>query len=352
MSQIVKSEMLLDERKIFLVGGPGGVGKTTLAATWGLSLARRGYRTVVLTVDPARRLAQALGLESLGSELQRIPLVPHAGSREPGELFASMLNSKQYFDRLIERIATTPQQRDRILSNRLYRIMVDQLGGSHEYAAMERLLEFASDPQYDRVVIDTPPADNAIELFRAPQRMAAFMDHSVLKWFQGGGKLYSRLFRTGTRLAMRVLQQVFGSDFLEELGAFLSELEGMQEGFQRRHEEVLSLLAGPQTSFLVVSDASETRFRQVEQLLPVLNERKIQIDRLWVNFIEPAVPEVAPTELGALHDYYANIRKEQLHWLNRLNSLGLEAVTKQIPRRPSAPHDIQALTELSDLLAT
>src|SRR5690606_38704449 len=142
----------------------------------------------------------------------------------------------------------------------IYRIMVDSLGGSHEYAAMERLLEFAADPQWDHIVVDTPPAENAVELLAAPQRLADFMDNSVLRWFQGSGKFYLSFFKTGTKLAMKALQKIFGSDFLDALGEFLQDLEGMQSGFRARHFEVMELLRSPQSAFFLVSYPSEARF--------------------------------------------------------------------------------------------
>ena len=172
--------MRIEDKRIILLGGPGGVGKTSLAAALGIALSQRGHRTLVLTVDPARRLAQALGLDNFSFEVERIQL-----PNPDHVLFASMLDSERYFDRLIARLARNPEQRERIIKNPLYRTMVDSLGGTHEYAAMERLLEFAKDDRFDKIIVDTPPTQNAVELFSAPLRLAQFMDTSVLKWFQG-----------------------------------------------------------------------------------------------------------------------------------------------------------------------
>jgi anion-transporting ArsA/GET3 family ATPase len=140
----------LADKKIILIGGPGGVGKTTLAAALGVSLGLRGYRTLVLTVDPARRLAQALGFKDFENSVKKVtnPEYPEL------QLTASMLDSEHYFDKVIERFARSPEQKKKILENRLYRTMVESLGGSHEYAAMERLLEFVSSDEYDKIMVN------------------------------------------------------------------------------------------------------------------------------------------------------------------------------------------------------
>src|SRR5688572_27054251 len=139
--------------RVFVVCGAGGVGKTTLAASMAVALAEQGYRTLVLTVDPAKRLAQSLGLDTFESDVQKIslPFAPEA------ELMGSMLDSSRYFDRMMERFAKSEEQKQRILNHPLYRLTVNHLGGTQEYAAMERLLEFAEDPRFDKIVIDTPP---------------------------------------------------------------------------------------------------------------------------------------------------------------------------------------------------
>src|SRR5688500_15966741 len=144
-----------------------------------------------------------------------------------GELWASMLDTQRYLDRIVERFATSPGQREKIQNNPLYRSMVDSLGGTAEYAAMERLLEFSSDPRFDRIVVDTPPTQNAVDLLSAPQRMADFMDNTVFRWFQGKAPRYLGLFRQGTKLALKAIEKVFGVDFMRRLSELMDDLEGM-----------------------------------------------------------------------------------------------------------------------------
>ena len=331
---------LFEEKRIFLVGGPGGVGKTTLAASLAVSLAEAGHRTVVLTIDPARRLAQALGFDRFHSDLQKIPV---AGK---GELFASMLDVERYFDRVIEKFATSPEQKEKVLGNPLYRTMVDSLGGSHEYAAMERLLEFARDKSFDKVIVDTPPSDNARELFEAPQRLADFMDNSVLRWFQGGGKLYTQFFRTGTKLAMGALKLVFGSEFLDSLGGFLADLEGMQAGFRGRNLEVLEVLRSKDAAFLLVSVPSEARALDCQTFRQTLKEKEIPLASLLFNRMEPAAPDAKSSgDIQRLIEYQKAIHDQQEDWAEKMRQ-GFKGPVIAIPRVTGALHDVKSLSEL------
>lgn len=351
-----------ENSRILLVGGPGGVGKTTLAASLGVALAESGYKTVVLTVDPAKRLAQALGFETFSQELQQVPL---QCTDSGGELHASMLDAQRYFDRIIERFATSADQKRRILSNPMYQVMVESLGGSHEYAAMERLLEFAQDPQWEKIVVDTPPTDNALDLIAAPRRLADFMDGSVLSWFQGGGALYLRLFKSGTRLAMKALQTLFGSDFLDSLGKFLNDLEGMQAGFRGRHLEVLQMLKAPSSSFFLTTFPSEARWNDSVRLKQALSDEQIPLRGVFVNRIEknpgpdPVAASLAGPSFGISPEALADLRilwdfqsrevRNQSIWKDKFAALGADFVTP-IPRQAGPIHDVASLSTLGQVL--
>jgi anion-transporting ArsA/GET3 family ATPase len=334
------------QKRIYLVGGPGGVGKTTLAASLGVAFAEAGYRTAVLTIDPARRLAQALGFEKFQAELQRIPL------EGKGELWASMLDTEHYFDRVIEKFATSAEQKKKILSNPLYRTMVESLGGSHEYAAMERLLEFAKDTSFDKIIVDTPPSDNARELFEAPQRLADFMDNSVLRWFQGGGKLYLQFFKAGTRLAMNALKLIFGAEFLDTLGNFLADLEGMQTGFQNRNLEVLGILRHPSTAFFLVTVPSESRTQDLRAFCETLKDKQISLERVILNCLEKAVEAIPPTLPASIVralEYQKALGDQQKTWAEEITSFAPCPVVR-IERKRGALHNVSALSEVGRLL--
>lgn len=338
---------LFHSKRLFLLGGSGGVGKTTLAASLGIALAEAGYRTVVLTVDPARRLASALGLENFQSELQKIP------TEGTGELWATMLDTQRYFDRVIARFATTEEQKQKILSAPLYRTMVESLGGTHEYAAMERLLEFFNDSGFDKVVVDTPPSDNAKELFEAPLRLAQFMDNSVLRWFQGGTKVYLKLFRTGTRLAMQALKLVFGSDFLDQLSSLMSDLEGMQAGFRDRNLEITRVLSSKQSAFLLVTVPSEARVEDSLSFLETLSAQKIPLAMLVLNRVElfppSAHPESSPEVCRAL-DFQRALAEEQTFSAKKLLAK-VQCPVRELPRRNGEIHDVGTLSSLGKELS-
>ena len=343
---------LFKERRIFLMGGPGGVGKTTCAAALGVKLAREGHRTVVLTVDPAHRLAQALGFEHFSSELEPV----HLPDKPDAVLFASMLDTQRYFDKVIARFATSEAQREKILNNRFYRVMVESLGGSHEYAAMERLLEFAKDTRFDKIVVDTPPTQNALDLLSAPQRLADFMDNSVLKWFQGPKPYYLALFRQGTKLVMKMLHKVFGSEFLESLGEALGDLEGMQAGFRRRNLEVLDLLKSQSTGFFLVTTPTEVRYLESLEFLKTLRNQGIPLGEIVLNRLEREPPirdasfSSVPSELAPLFEYFQALYDEQQGWVRRFEEAAPEIPFTLIPKQTEEIHDVSVLSQLGSLL--
>lgn len=341
----------LTDKKIILIGGPGGVGKTTVAAALGVSLGLRGFRTLVLTVDPARRLAQALGFSDFGQSLQKVQtsVFPEL------QLTASMLDSEHYFDKVIERFARSPEQKKKILENRFYRTMVESLGGSHEYAAMERLLEFVSSAEYDKIVVDTPPTQNALDLLQAPQRMANFMDNSVLKWFQKKGGLH--FFQRGTQMAMKALQTILGSEFLDNLSTFLGDLEGMQAGFQSRHLAVMELFRSPSTAFALVTQASEARFLESVEFHKALQKEGIALDKLILNRMDPdfnfslpsGLDEEVALWLQSLQTYFRELSLVQQKWSEAFHA-AIKIPSVRIERKSIPMSDIQALKQLGDEL--
>jgi len=341
----------LSKRRIILIGGPGGVGKTTLAAALGVSLGMRGYRTLVLTVDPARRLAQALGFKNFSQSLQKVESADFPGLN----LTASMLDSEHYFDKVIERFARSPEQKKKILENRLYRTMVESLGGSHEYAAMERLLEFVSSEDYDKIIVDTPPTQNALDLLQAPQRLANFMDNSVLKWFQKQSGLH--LFQRGTQAAMKVLQKILGSEFLDQLASVLGDLEGMQAGFRSRHLAVMELFRNPSTAFVLVTQASEARFLESVEFYKTLLTENILMDRLILNRIDPSF-QLGPSEnipadsqewLSNLQKYFQELHLVQQKWAEAFQA-AIKTPAIRVERKAALMSDIHTLKRLGDEL--
>jgi anion-transporting ArsA/GET3 family ATPase len=253
----------LSRTRLVVCVGAGGVGKTTTAATFGLCGALRGRRVLVLTIDPARRLANSLGLKSIGNEETCIDLQA-LGVECTGELWAMMLDSRSTFDNLIARVATDPAARDRILNNHVYRHMADTFAGSQDYMATEKLYDIVASGKYDLVVLDTPPIKNALDFLESPGRLINFLDERVLKWFLqsdagSGGGLFARNLMFGTSAVVyRLLSVVFGRDFLDDLTTFFEDFQGLYQGFVQRHQAVVELFRSDSTSFVTVCAPNES----------------------------------------------------------------------------------------------
>lgn len=245
---------ILTDRKICICAGSGGVGKTTTSAAIASGLAARGMKVAVLTIDPAKRLADSLGLEELGNEPRQVDpaLFTEAGVEMKGELWAMMLDSKATFDELVERNAPDEAARDRILENRIYRQISNALAGSQEYMAMEKLYEIHQSGDYDFLVLDTPPSRNALDFLDAPKRLTQFIEGRSLQIFMKPTGLATSLIGRGSAVMFQVLKRILGFDLLSDIGEFLQAFSGMVDGFSERAKSVSALLADPATSFIVV----------------------------------------------------------------------------------------------------
>jgi anion-transporting ArsA/GET3 family ATPase len=248
---------LIRERSIVVCVGSGGVGKTTTAAAIGLEAARRGRRVLVLTIDPARRLANALGLPSFGNEVRRIAL-PDAA--EGGELHACMLDTQATFDDLVHRLAPDEATREAIFGNRIYRVVSDNFAGSQEYMATERLYDVHRSGVYDLIVLDTPPVKNALDFIEAPGRLARFVDRQIVRWFltpYDEKRVFGRVLVGTSGVIFRLLGMIFGREFLDELSSFFQAFRELMDGFHERHAAVTRLFSDPGTAFVVVCAPNE-----------------------------------------------------------------------------------------------
>ena len=247
-------DALLASKEMVLVLGSGGVGKTTVAAALGLAAAvHQGGKVLVLTVDPARRLADALGVGALGNTASRVPdkAFEAAGIEPRGELWAAMLDTKAGWDDLIRRHAPDSQVRDAVLSNPLYQNITSRFVHSHDYLAMEQLHDLHATGDYDLVVVDTPPSRNALSVLDAPARMVEFFGSRLLRWLTVPYR--SRLFTVASKPFYQVADRVLGSGFLQDIADFFVLFQAMEKGFVARAREVEALLGDPRTTFLVVS---------------------------------------------------------------------------------------------------
>ena len=234
---------LLEGRRIVVCAGAGGVGKTTTAAAIAMGMAERGLKVAVVTIDPARRLADSLGLEQLGNEPRLVE-----GEFE-GELWALMLDSKRTFDALIERLAPDEATRDEILSNRIYGQLSSAVAGSQEFTAIAKLYELDQEGGYDLIVLDTPPSRNALDFLDAPGRLSGFFQGRAIKMFLRPTGLLGR----GAGVVFGLLERLTGVDLLHDLSVFFRALSGMIDGFTERARRVGALLEDPGTTFLIVT---------------------------------------------------------------------------------------------------
>jgi anion-transporting ArsA/GET3 family ATPase len=245
---------ILDGKDICICAGSGGVGKTTTSAAIAVGMAARGLKVCVLTIDPAKRLADSLGLEELGNEASRVDpaLFAQQGLEIEGELWAMMLDAKATFDELVARQAPDEEARDRVLDNRIYQQISSALAGSQEYMAMEKLFELHSEGRFDLLVLDTPPTRNALDFLDAPKRLTQFIEGRSLRVFMKPTGLAAKVAGRGASVALSVLKRIVGFDLLADLAEFFNAFSGMVDGFQARAKRVNSLLADPHTCFLVV----------------------------------------------------------------------------------------------------
>jgi anion-transporting ArsA/GET3 family ATPase len=245
---------ILDGKDICICAGSGGVGKTTTSAAIAAGMAARGLKVCVLTIDPAKRLADSLGLKELGNEAKRVDpaLFEQHGLEIKGELWAMMLDAKATFDELVARQAPDEEARDRVLGNRIYQQISSALAGSQEYMAMEKLFELHSEGQFDLLVLDTPPTRNALDFLDAPKRLTQFIEGRSLRVFMKPTGFAAKVAGRGASVALSVFKRIVGFDLLADLAEFFNAFSGMVDGFQARAKRVNSLLADPHTCFLVV----------------------------------------------------------------------------------------------------
>ncbi|NRA02538.1 MAG: ArsA family ATPase [Myxococcales bacterium] len=280
------------ERQILVCAGTGGVGKTTLAAAIGLEAALRGRRVLVVTIDPARRLADAFGVGRLGSVPREIPperIARALGGRARGTLHAMMLDTKRTFDALVERFAPDRDSRDRIFENAIYQTLTDALAGSREYAATEEVLRLHGKAEYDLLVLDTPPARHALDFLDAPRRLIGFLESPVARLLVlptlAVGRTGRRWFRLGSDRVLRALERFSGLELPRAIAEFLVAFEGLVDGFATRAHEVQRLLSSPACGVVLVAGTGPGQSADAARLRERLAEERIDLAGIVVNRI-------------------------------------------------------------------
>jgi anion-transporting ArsA/GET3 family ATPase len=282
-------ERLVSAKEIVIHCGSGGVGKTTTAAAAAAMAATHlGGKVLVLTVDPARRLANALGIERFGNVETRVPAEAFAGvGLEPrGELWAAMLDTKQSWDDLIRRHAPDARTRDAILANPLYQNLMGRFVQSHDYIAMERLYDLHSSGIYDLIVVDTPPTRNAIDFLEAPARMADFFSSRLLRWLTAPAR--SRVVNFASKPFYTVADRILGTQFLQDIAEFFLLFQSMYDGFVERAGAVERVLHDRRSTFVVVSTLESAPVREAEFFIAELGARKLHLGALVLNKVLPS----------------------------------------------------------------
>jgi anion-transporting ArsA/GET3 family ATPase len=371
-------EQLVMSRRVLVAVGAGGVGKTTTAAALSVAAAQRGRRVLCLTIDPARRLAESLGLRTMSTEEQSIPaeLFARAGVPIRGSLTAMMLDTKKTFDELVVKYSSSPDHARRLLNNKLYQYVSTSLAGTQEYMAMEKLVAVQSDPRFDLVVLDTPPTANALDFLDAPERLAEAIDSATMRWFvqafQSTGKLSLNLLARSAAVVLRALGRITGGGLLESMAEFITELNDLFGGFKQRAQMVEAALRSPEVAFVLVTSPAPMSIQEVlffserlaESRMPrgafVVNRFRLPPPRTDAPPSERDVAEAITARRLALNDD-APSRLVQAHAdAVRLAALDARHVSQlgaganqgvPIVRVPELASDVHDLTRLGEVAA-
>jgi anion-transporting ArsA/GET3 family ATPase len=322
---------VLDGKEVVICAGSGGVGKTTTSAAIAAGLAARGLKVCVLTIDPAKRLADSLGLEELGNDARRVDpkLFAAQGIEMKGELWAMMLDPKQTFDELIARQAPDEESRDRVLNNPIYQQISGALAGSQEYMAMEKLFELHTEGEFDMLVLDTPPSRNALDFLEAPRRLTQFIEGKSLKVFMKPTGFAAKMAGRGATVALSVMKRIVGFDLIADLAEFFNAFSGMVDGFQARAKRVNNLLASPTTCFLVVCGPQGEPVNEAVYFHRKLVEAKLPFGGVIVNKVHYPAEELCE---GKVEDLPADLA----------DKLGDEGLTERVAANFA---DYQALAD-------
>ncbi|RAU93146.1 ArsA family ATPase [Mycolicibacter senuensis] len=357
--------------RVVVCCGAGGVGKTTTAAAMALRAAEYGRTVVVLTIDPARRLAQALGIDDLGNSPQRVPLAPEV----PGELHAMMLDMRRTFDEMVVQYSG-PERAEAILSNQFYQTVATSLSGTQEYMAMEKLGQLLAEDRWDLVVVDTPPSRNALDFLDAPKRLGSFMDSRLWKLLLGPGRGIGKLVAGALGLAMKALSTVLGSQMLSDAANFVQSLDATFGGFREKADRTYDLLKRRGTQFVVVSAAEPDALREASFFVDRLAGEHMPLAGLVLNRTHPMLCELpieraidgietlqqAPSESvsdGAkalataalrIHAERGATAKREIRLLSRFTRANPRVPIVGVPSLPFDVSDLEALGAIADQL--
>ena len=349
----------LGEAEVIVCCGSGGVGKTTSAASIGLHLAELGRKVVVVTIDPAKRLADALGLAGgLTNDPQQLTLPRHADAApEPaGEMWAMMLDTAATFDGLVRANAPSPDQAERILANPFYRNIAGALSGTQEYMAAEKLHALHRDGRFDTVIVDTPPTRNALDFLEAPGTLARFLDHPLFRLLMLPTRRGLKVLNVAAQPVLRTIGKVIGGEVLADAIAFFQAFEGMETGFRRRADDVMALLRSDVTTYVLVASPQEDTVEEARYFAARLHEAAVEVSALIVNRSTPSFPVPGGRRAKAdaalwqnLDELNATAETERTHLRGLLRDVG-SAPTVWVPLLGTDVHDVDSLRRIGSIL--
>jgi anion-transporting ArsA/GET3 family ATPase len=349
--------------RLMVTCGPGGVGKTTTAAALGVAAARAGRKVVVVTVDPARRLADALGLEdgAAADQPHRVEGVPGV---EAGELWALMLDAASTFDRLVREQTANAKQADAILLNPVYRAISGSLSGAQEYMAIERLHQLHTSGEWDLVIVDTPPSRHAIDLLEAPDRLIGFLSHPVYRTLTAGQRAFAKVTNAAASMFLWAVRRLAGPQIVEDTVEFFRSLANIEPGLRHRAQEVSVLLRSDEATFVVVSSPRAEAIGEAEHLIGALRDGDFPFAGVVVNLIHPMPLELTPADRAALadladgpladhvawHDELTELARAERAEIAVLEDLAEDVAVVELPLLPVDVHDVGGLVGLADQL--
>ncbi|WP_422744197.1 ArsA family ATPase [Mycobacterium sp. WMMD1722] len=348
--------------RVIVCCGAGGVGKTTTAAAMALRAAEYGRTVVVLTIDPAKRLAQALGIQDLGNTPQRVPLAPEVA----GELHAMMLDMRRTFDEMVVQYSG-PDRADAILDNQFYQTVATSLAGTQEYMAMEKLGQLLAEDKWDLIVVDTPPSRNALDFLDAPKRLGSFMDSKLWRLLLAPGRGIGKLVTGAVGLAMRAMSTILGSQMLSDAAGFVQSLDATFGGFREKADRTYELLKRRGTQFVVVSAAEPDALREASFFVERLTAERMPLAGLILNRTHPTLcglhaekaaaaaegllekdPQSLAGAVLEIHADRAQTAKREIRLLSRFTGANPHVSIVGVPSLPFDVSDLEALRAIAD----
>lgn len=344
-------EQMIQEAKVIVCIGSGGVGKTTTAAAIGVRAAQDGKKVLVLTIDPAKRLATTLGIEGK-SDITRVP-----GQNFKGELFASVIDHQKVFDEFVDKAAEQAPLASGLKKNRLYQQLSTNLSGSQDFTAVEKLYSCYKSGEFDLIVLDTPPAKHAIDFLRAPEKLAALFNQQITQWFSqqksGGKNLIMNLINLSTQQVFKVLENLTGSQFISELRDFFSKIEGWQNKLHERTSAAHRLLISDQTQFVLVTSFDAAKLKEAESLAKELRKngyylRELILNRAYPDWLDDRdVENIQSDSVRRLYGQFVSYYHDRQTLFEQLtNKLPGDIHVTRIQEMKSDINDLKGLEEL------